>query len=554
MTAAIPGERARRLAVGRRRTSGIERCLRALDDAIGAAEAIGLDTTRATAVREEAAERLGLVADAYVLALVGGTGVGKSSLLNALAGRIVSEAGVRRPTTSVPVAWVASSAATRVAPLLDRLGASERRLHDAEALDGVVVLDLPDLDSLEPANRATVERVLPRVDAVAWVTDPEKYADALLHDGFLRRWVPRLDRQVVVVNKADRLAGDAGDQVRAHLGRVLASELAGTGSSRPDVLLVSAAGGPDGIAPFRAWLFERIDAKAVVAGRLASATLEAVESLARAAGAWGETGRRPLIDSERRGRALDATVAEVLRVVDLRGAERQAVAATRAAARPRGAGPLGGLTAFVYRASGRERRLADPGVYLAGWRGRGSMTRAAGPVREAVLEAIPGTPSALRPSLAAAAEPGALEGRLGAALDRAVAAQPSLRPPTSPLWTLLGLGQTVTLAAIVLGLAWIVLWVLLRPPVDVVVVPLLGRVPMPFALLAAGLASGFVLARLLALHAGFVGRRWAARLADHVRQGVEAAVDGEAFAEVDRVEAARRALWVAGREAEAAAG
>ena len=548
----IPGERARRMA-GRRQASGIERCLNALDDAIGAADALGLDRSAATAVQDEARERLGLVSDAYVLALVGGTGVGKSSLLNALAGVTVSEAGARRPTTHRPVAWVATSAAPRVGPLLDRLGAGERRFHDVDALEGVVILDLPDVDSLEPENRATVEQVLPRVDAVAWVTDPEKYADALLHDGFLRRWIPRLDRQVVVLNKADRLDGAGADRVRSHLASVLATELAGGMSSRPDILLVSARLGGDGISAFRRWLFDAIDAKAVVAGRLAAATVDAVESLARSAGAWGEGGLRPLIDHDRRRRAVDASVAEVLRVVDLRGAERQAVAATRASARPRGAGPLGHVTSLVYRTSGRERRVADPATYLSGWRSRGAMTRAAAPIREAVHEALPGAPSTIRRRLAAAAEPGLLEGRLAAALDRAVANQPDIRPPTSPLWNLLGLGQTVNLVLLVFAAAWTLLLVLVRTPVDAVDLPLIGRLPMPFALLALALATGFVLARLLSLHAGFLGRRWARRLAERVRSGVETAVADEAFGAVDAVEVARRALWVAARDAEIAA-
>ena len=166
-----------------------------------------------------------------------------------------------------------------------------------------MILDLPDVDSVAAAHRASVEEVLPRVDAVAWVTDPEKYADALLHDEFLRTWLPRLDRQVVVLNKADRLAPDAADRVHGDLGRVLATELVGSSSTRPDVLVVSATGGSDGIAPFRAWLFDGIDAKAMVAGRLAAATVDAVEALARAGGAWGERGRRPLIEPARRQRA-----------------------------------------------------------------------------------------------------------------------------------------------------------------------------------------------------------------------------------------------------------
>ena len=133
------------------------------------------------------------------------------------------------------------------------------------------------------------------------------------------------------------------------------------------------------------------------------------------------------------------------------------------------------------------------------------------------------------------------------------AAHPDLRPPTSKLWTLLGLGQTLNLALLVFAVAWIVLWVLLRPPVGSVDVPILGPIPVPFALLAVGLVIGFVLARLLALHAGFVGRRWAGRLADSLRSQVETAIGDEAFAAVDRIEVARRALWVAAREADAAA-
>ena len=102
------------------------------------------------------------------------------------------------------------------------------------------------------------------------------------------------------------------------------------------------------------------------------------------------------------------------------------------------------------------------------------------------------------------------------------------------------------------AVAWIVLWVLLRPPVGSIDVPILGPIPTPFALLGVGLVVGFVLARLLAIHAGFVGRRWAGRLAERLRSQVESAVTDEAFAAVDRLEVARRALWIAAREVAAA--
>ncbi len=109
---------------------GLGRCLARLSQAIDAATAMGLDVSDATAVLAEARERLGFPSNAYLLALVGGTGVGKSSVLNALAGSEVSRASARRPTTSVPLAWVAASAAEDVAPLIERLGIVEQRLHD----------------------------------------------------------------------------------------------------------------------------------------------------------------------------------------------------------------------------------------------------------------------------------------------------------------------------------------------------------------------------------------------------------------------------------------
>ena len=81
-------------------------CLDALAEAIEAANALGLDISAAQAVRETGRERLRFPGATYVLALAGGTGVGKSSLLNAIAGSTVSAAAARRPTTSEPVAWL----------------------------------------------------------------------------------------------------------------------------------------------------------------------------------------------------------------------------------------------------------------------------------------------------------------------------------------------------------------------------------------------------------------------------------------------------------------
>ena len=104
--------------------------------------------------------------------LVGGTGVGKSSLLNALAGATVSTASVRRPTTSEPVAWVPAADRDGLAPLLAWLGVDDVREHEADGLRSVAILDLPDMDLVQ-THRERVEARAPKVDAVAWVTDLE---------------------------------------------------------------------------------------------------------------------------------------------------------------------------------------------------------------------------------------------------------------------------------------------------------------------------------------------------------------------------------------------
>jgi len=142
------------------------RCLAALLRAIEAADVLGLPTNVARDVHADGAQRLGYPSDAYVLALVGGTGVGKSSLLNALAGAPVSPASPRRPTTSEPVAWVPGAEREALGSLLDWLGVSEVREHRADGLGSIAILDLPDMDSVVGAHRERVEALLPLVDAV----------------------------------------------------------------------------------------------------------------------------------------------------------------------------------------------------------------------------------------------------------------------------------------------------------------------------------------------------------------------------------------------------
>ncbi len=420
------------------------------------------------------------------------------------------------------------------------------------ALAGVAILDLPDLDSVALDHRARVDAALPRVDAVVWVTDPEKYHDALLHDELLGRWVPRLGRQLVIVNKADRLTPDDAERLRKDLDRDVGRLVAAGGvgaRERPRVVATSvldAAAGGNGLTEVRSWLAENTDAKRVVRARLQATIRDTVATLARAAGVDPKAEPAPLLGPDERRAAAESAADALLRVVDLSTLRRQATAATRARARSRGAGPLGGLTARIYRWSGRQARVADPAAHLLHWRDRGSPGPAAGAVRAALAEPLRTAPPAIRRRLAADVEDGALEAAFSGAVDRAIARHP-IEAPTSRWWRLLGLLQTLATIAIALSVAWVILWVLIRFPADNVALPVIGLVPMPFVTLVASLAAGYVLARLLGLHAGWVGRRWADALADRIRASVQDEVVPAAFAPIDRVEAVRHDLWRAAR-------
>ncbi|MFJ4878020.1 GTPase [Streptomyces sp. NPDC088745] len=199
-------------------------------------ELLGLSRTRladdalheAGRVLDEAVARRRLSAQHTVVAVAGATGSGKSTLFNSLAGVRISETGLKRPTTSAPIAcsWTDGAAG-----LLDRLGIPgrlRRRPSPAgtgaggdEGLRGLVLVDLPDHDSAVTAHREQVDRVLALVDAVIWVVDPEKYADAALHERYLRPLAGHAEVTFVVLNQIDRLPGDSADLVLDDLRRLL---------------------------------------------------------------------------------------------------------------------------------------------------------------------------------------------------------------------------------------------------------------------------------------------------------------------------------------------
>ena len=516
----------------------LARCLEALDEAIAAGTALRLDTAAAAAVRDTARERTRFPGDAYVLALVGGTGVGKSTLLNAVAGEDVSAASARRPTTSEAVAWIPAGKRGELADLIAWLGVSRVREHQAGDLGDVAILDLPDVDSIALEHRAKVDAVLPRVDAVAWVVDPQKYSDDV-DAAYLRTWGPRVARQVVVLNRTDLLSpGDVTrvrDDLRARLRR--------DGLPEAKVVLTRARDGAPGIGEFRAWLASEVDAKRVIAGRLGASARDAGREIARHAGV-GDGAVAPLVDVSRRERAMHDVARATLAVIDIRGLERQAVAATRLAARPRGAGPLGHLTSAIYRLTGRARASADPAGYLRRWRTRGALAPAIEPLRELLQSALPSVPAALRARVAELSTPAIVEQRLSDAVDRTVAIEAAeFQVPTSRVWSLIGFGQWLVTALLIFAAIWFgSLFLIQQQATGSFDVPVIGAVPSPVVLLTGALLAGYILALALRTHAGWVGRRWARKVGALITRDVNVRAREAILLPLDELDAARAQL------------
>jgi len=138
-----------------------------------------------------------------------------------------------------------------------------------------------------------------------------------------------------------------------------------------------------------------------------------------------------------------------------------------------------------------------------------------------------------------------VRGGLERALDQAIRGVGALEPPTSRWWTVFGLLQTFATVAIALSAAWVVVWILVRPVTGSIELPVLGPVPSPFVALVASLLAGYLIARALRAHAGWLGSRWARRVRDRVAGAVEADVRDGAFRRLDELEDARRRLSAA---------
>jgi GTP-binding protein EngB required for normal cell division len=515
-----------------------------LRDAVEAARSIGLEEEAAVAraVARRVGRRSGFGGSVYVMALAGGTGVGKSSVLNALAGSVVSEVRAVRPTTDRPVAWVAEERRAELGPLLEWLKVETVVGHGNKQLADVAILDLPDIDSVRGEHRSLVDVLLPRIDAVTWVVDPEKYDDARVH-AYWRELAPHADRLRFILNKADRLSASEASQITEDLrARLVADAI-----DRPVINVVSAQDG-FGMDRLRSELADAAHAKVIIAAKLEADRAEAAEALARAVGIDPAVGYSPMLTGERREAMVRATIRGALTLVDPPGVAKQVSAAVMHRARVGGGSFLGRVIALVGNVTGRRRRRADPGAYLDDWRNRGALGRVLNPVRETMVEAAAAMPPESRGRVLESLGAPSVERDLERVLDRATHAEAtSIEVPGSVVWPVIGALQVVAGAVLLFAIAWLVTLFVAggSVPVATFELPILGPLPIPLALLTASLATSAVLGWLLGLHASWVGRRVAGRISSRVEQSVRQAIVRDAFASLDRVEAARRTIAAA---------
>ncbi|MBB6170812.1 GTP-binding protein EngB required for normal cell division [Nocardiopsis mwathae] len=205
-------------------------------DALAEIVAIGRDDfdpeliAHARHLLDHAGARLRLSGDHTVVALAGGTGSGKSSLFNALCGLEFSRVGITRPTTSSAHACVWGNEGAD--GLLDWLGVPHRSRHSRTSvldtgnseLSGLILLDLPDHDSVRAMHTAEADRLIGAADLLIWVLDPQKYADAAVHHRYLKEMSGYGAVTVAVLNQVDRVEPEELEELLTDLRRLLETE------------------------------------------------------------------------------------------------------------------------------------------------------------------------------------------------------------------------------------------------------------------------------------------------------------------------------------------
>lgn len=504
--------------------------------ALGEGRLAAADHTALAELRARVSERLAIGDGLTVVALAGGTGVGKSSLCNALVGTEVAAVGVRRPTTGHALA-VCASLDGPTSALLDWLRIDDRRVVPGSLAEGLVLVDLPDHDSVVEDHRSVSDRLAARVDALVVVVDPVKYARADLHHGPLAALRHHAEVVLVALNRADELPPEAVASVREDLVRRLEAD----GLGQAAVSVTSAVTG-EGVGELRAQLGSLARSRRAVLRRLTA------DAAGTAAAAREQLPSLPEVPADTAG-VVDA----VLAAADGHRAVVAHTVAWRQAARRSLRSPLARLARMpivAARHAGRELGLAGtaPGAQRdnAPTRSQEAITRTL--ASELALADTTG--------LAHQALDRVVRDAAGQAAPHTVAAVRATRQQDAgrrwwwpALAALRGVAEAVTLT----GLVWSVLlgvadWLALpEPPTPA----LTDAVTWPAALLLGGLASRLLLGVCSRWATRLGARRVARRAERQLRQRLRTVVADHLVAPYEREVAAYRELHAAlGRLAE----
>lgn len=392
----------------------------------------------ADALTGRAADRLRLSGEHTIVALAGATGSGKSSLFNALTGMELAGVGVRRPTTSwaLACAWGPDGAAELLEWMgipprhqVSRMGMLERTEQDT-SLEGLILLDLPDHDSTEVSHHLEMDRLVRFSDLLIWVLDPQKYADAAIHERYIRPMAAFGAVTLVVLNQIDRIPYEQRASAIADVKRLIEAD------GLPDVKVigVSATRG-DGLEELRRELAERIAHRSAAKARLQADVGEAAGVLADAGG----SSAVPDVDAAVRDRFATA-------LADTAGVP-QLVEAVQLASRRRVVRRTSWPVARWLRRAPREHDAVPEVVPVQ----HASVDLAARDlVDDVTVDLAPPWRASVRRALRTDGDAG-----LGASLDGALAAT-DLGASRIPAWArLVQVAQWLLLLALLAGLGWL---------------------------------------------------------------------------------------------------
>ena len=466
-------------------------------------------------IADRASDRLRLSGEHTIVALAGATGSGKSSLFNALTDLDLAGVGVRRPTTSwaLACAWGPDGAegllewmGIPVRHQVSRMSMLDRSSEDTK-LDGLVLLDLPDHDSTEVSHHLEMDRLVHYADLLVWILDPQKYADAAIHDRYIRPMASHVDVTIVVLNQIDRIPYEQRKTALKDVERILASE----GLGEVLVIGVSATRG-DGVDDLKRELAKRIRSKAVAKSRLSDDISTIAAAIAAKSGTASVPGISPA-DRVEIDQALIQCAGVPLVVGAVASSTRRRAAIATAWPVTRWLGRLRSdpLKELDVDADISNAALAHSSIPSPAHVQRASAEMA---IRDLAEKASVGLGKPWESAIRAASTSKSAD--IADALDQAVMST-DLGVARTPLWwRIVNILQWLLFAAALAGLGWLLVLVVanvanfgVSDPPDV------AGYPAPVLLAVAGLGVGIVLAILSRL-AGRVSGRFKAKRADRL--------------------------------------